>query len=278
MRNKILSFIFMLAIAVPSQAQTPDKLLTIKGGKFDLGFAWDKYQDMDMEWMKQRTDQSGAFNEDLSGMEGGQVIYSSFGANVGGQVLFTAPRLGNDLLISEVRFGVAMILGKEAIVDFYDNNPTTQTNRDYNSLMYCFVENETRLSSEIVWRVLDESKITFYAGLGANLSASLANELYVFSDFMNNRSVTGNNFQPMDFNSVQDTYDGKSVFYQRLYVPVGIDIKMFRHLQGTVEYKIGGGMEKVIGGQTNTFRTGEFNFGLRVNIEMNNTPSILDLF
>lgn len=125
---------------------------------------------------------------------------------------------------------------------------------------------------------LDESKVTFYAGLGANLSASLANELYVFSDFMNNRSVTGNNFQPMDFNSVQDTYDGKSVFYQRLYVPVGIDIKMFRHLQGTVEYKIGGGMEKVIGGQTNTFRTGEFNFGLRVNIERNNTPSILDLF
>jgi hypothetical protein len=144
--------------------------------------------------------------------------------------------------------------------------------------MYCFVENETRLNTEIVWRVGDQSKVTFYGGLGTNLSGSFSNELYVFDNYYNNRTVTGNNFEAASANSVDQTYEGKSVYYQRLYVPIGVDLKMFGHLQGTIEYKMGGGMEQVIGGKVNTFRTGEFNFGMRFNLEKNNTPNILDLW
>ena len=77
-------------------------------------------------------------------------------------------------------------------------------------------------------------------------------------------------------NSVDNVYKGKSVFYQRLYIPIGVDLKIFRHLQGTIEYKIGGGVEEVVGGSVSTFRTGEFNFGMRFNIAKNNVPSTLD--
>jgi hypothetical protein len=98
----------------------------------------------------------------------------------------------------------------------------------------------------------------------------------VFKDYLNSRNFSGNNFEAASDNSIENTFSGKSVMYQRLYVPIGIDLKMFRHLQGTIEYKIGGGLEEVIGGSVSTFRTGEFSFGLRLNIAENNTPSILD--
>lgn len=273
--NKILFTLTALVVLFSSSsAQEQAALLKIKGVKGDMGFAWDKYSEMDMDWMKQRTSQEAAFSADLSGMQEGHVFYSSIGANMGGQVLFTAPKLGNELLIPEVRFGVSMLMGKEAIVDFYNNSSA-----DVNSLMYCFVENETRFSGEIVWRVYDQSRVTFYGGVGTNLSASFGNELYVFSNYINDRSTTSNNFQPIpDLNTAENTFDGKSVVYQRLYIPLGLDFKMLRHLQGTVEYKVGAGVEQVVGGDVSTFRTGEFNFGMRFNIERNNTPSILDLF
>ena len=247
--------------------------MKFKGVKADVGFAWDRYSDMSLDWMQQRTAQEGAFMGDLSGMEEGSIFYSSVGSNLGGQILFTAPSLGNETFIPEVRIGASMLLGKEAIVDYFDNN-----NSATNSLMYCFVENETRFSGEVVWRMLDQSRVTLYGGVGANLSASFGNELFVFENYFNNRAVASNDFQPVDFNSVQNTFDGKSVFYQRLYFPFGLDFKMLRHLQGTVEYKFGGGLEQVVGGEVSSFRTGEIQFGMRFNLARNNTPSILDLF
>ncbi|MGB0850918.1 MAG: hypothetical protein ACPGTP_06710, partial [Bacteroidia bacterium] len=221
------------------------------------------------------TAQDGAFTEDLSSMNEGSVYYSSLGGNLGAQVLFTAPKLGNENLVPEVRFGMSMVLGKEAVVEF-DDGLNSHTFFSNNSLMYCFVENETKFNAEIVWRVNDTKKVTFYSGLGANVSGSFANELYVFRDYLNNRTISGNNFEAASDNSIENTFSGKSVMYQRLYIPIGVDLKMFRHLQGTIEYKIGGGVEEVIGGSASTFRTGEFNFGMRLNIAKNNTPSILD--
>ena len=117
------------------------------------------------------------------------------------------------------------------------------------------------------------SLIVFSCGSG-----SFDNDLFVFENFYNSRNITGsNNFESLNTaNSVDNVYKGKSVFYQRLYIPIGVDLKIFRHLQGTIEYKIGGGLEEVVGGSVSTFRTGEFNFGMRFNIAKNNVPSILD--
>ncbi len=190
-------------------------------------------------------------------------------------MLFIAPTLGNESLIPEVRLGGSVTMGKEAIVE-YSN--LAQDN-SYTSRMYCFVENETKLNAEIVWRDFDQQKITVYGGFGANLSASFNNDLYVFDNFTNSRTFTGNNFETMDmWNSQDNVFEGNAVFYQRIYFPIGIDIKILRHLQATAEYKFGRGMEQVIGGNLNTFTSGEFNFGLRYNIANNNTPSISHLF
>ena len=276
MKKAILTTLSLLLIASLS-AQNPaqTKLLKFKGLKGDLGVSWDKYSDMSLDWMKLRTSQDGAFSADLSNMSESSVFYSSIGGNIGGQLLFTAPRLGSTLLVPEVRIGASMTMGKEAIVDFSNNNIP---NNEISSLMYCFVENELKLNTEVVWRYKDQSKITFYGGFGVNASGSFDNDLFVFENFYNSRNITGsNNFESLNTaNSVDNVYKGKSVFYQRLYIPIGVDLKIFRHLQGTIEYKIGGGLEEVVGGSVSTFRTGEFNFGMRFNIAKNNVPSILD--
>ena len=281
MKKTIITLSLILGFVTFSSAQEPAKLLLFKGIKGDMGVSWDRYQNMSLDWMKARTAQNVAFNDDLSEMEEGSIYYSSLGGNIGTQVLFNAPTLGTDLLIPEVRFGVSMTMGKEAIVDYssaqYNWDPYSVNSTDYNTLMYCFVENETKLNAEVVWRLGDQKKVTFYGGIGANLSASFNNDLFVFDNYFNSRTAVSNNFEPRSgFNSNENVFDGKSVFYQRMYVPIGLDLKMFRHLQGTIEYKIGGGMEQVVGGSVNTFRTGEFNFGMRFNLEKNNTPSILD--
>jgi hypothetical protein len=281
MKKIILTLAFLTCIASFSHAQDKVKLLKLKGIQGDMGVSWDKYQDMSLDWMKARTSQNGAFTDDLSEMEEGRVFYSSLGGNIGTQLLFTAPSLGTDVLVPEVRFGVSMTLGKEAVVDYSNSknnyDPYSTSSTDYNSLMYCFVENETKLNAEIVWRVGDQKKVTFYGGIGTNLSASFDNDLFVFDNYFNNRTPVSNSFEAQNgFNSTENVFKGKSVFYQRLYIPIGVDLKMFKHLQGTIEYKLGGGLEEVMGGSVSTFRTGEFNFGMRFNIEKNNTPSILD--
>lgn len=274
MKQIILSLATILCFSTFSMAQSAEKLLKFKGVKADLGVSWDRYKDMSLDWMKARTLRDGAFTDDLSAMDESSVFYSSIGGNIGGQLLFTAPSLGNETFIPEVRIGMFMTLGKEAVVEYWGSQSPTSS---LNSLMYCFVENEAKFNGEIVWRVGDTKKVTFYGGLGANVSGSFGNELFVFDDYLNNRTLTGNNFEQANFNSVQNSYEGKSVFYQRLYIPIGVDLKMFRHLQGTIEYKVGGGLEEVAGGSVSTFRTGEFNFGMRYNIAKNNTPSIIDV-
>ncbi|PCJ67412.1 MAG: hypothetical protein COA58_03575 [Bacteroidetes bacterium] len=281
MKKVILTLAILAFLSGFSFAQEQTSFLKLKGIKGDLGLSWDRYQNMSLDWMKARTAQDGAFTDDLRNMEESEIFYSSLGGNIGTQLLFTAPSLGNEKFIPEVRLGLSMTLGKEAIVDYtnssFNFDPYSTSSTDYNSLMYCFVENETRVNAEVVWRVGDQKKVTFYGGLGTNISASFDNDLFVFDDYYNNRTFAGNNFEAGNgFNSTESVFKGKSVFYQRLYIPIGLDLKMFKHLQGTIEYKLGGGLEEVVGGAVSTFRTGEFNFGMRLNIAQNNTTSILD--
>ncbi|MDB9882230.1 hypothetical protein OAD66_03755 [Bacteroidia bacterium] len=145
------------------------------------------------------------------------------------------------------------------------------------SIMYCFVENDLKVGSDILFRIGDESRFTFYTGAGINASTSFDNSLLVFDNYNVETGVI-NDFSEAGPNTAQNTYKGKSVVYTRAYIPFGVSLKWFRHLETNMELKAGGGFEQVLGGSASGFKAGEFTVGLRYNIQKHKTPSIFDLF
>ena len=141
--------------------------------------------------------------------------------------------------------------------------------------MFCFVENDVKLSAGLIFRVGEDTKFSMYSGLGANISSSFGNELLVFENHTVETGVV-NDFTSIDNIGSQNSYTGKSIAYGRLYLPIGVSVKLLRHLEANAELKVGQGVEQVIGGSANTFRTGEFSFGVRYNFKKNKAKSILD--
>jgi hypothetical protein len=112
MKKLQITLALIFAFSLASFAQEQVKLFKFKGIKGDMGYTWDKYKNMNLDWMKSRTSQDGAFSHDLSQMKEGSIFYSSLGGSLGGQLLFTAPSLGTDLLVPEVRRELKQFLAR----------------------------------------------------------------------------------------------------------------------------------------------------------------------
>lgn len=255
---------------VTPKAKQPIKLKAIQ---FTTGASWDKYSNMSMDMIVNKTKNMPEYEDEIKGMKE-NLMYSSGGLHSGVNLSLRSPILNNEVLATEWRVGASVTLLKESLVEYSSTRRNTKKN---SSMMYCFVENDVKLSSDILFRFGDESLLTFYTGGGVNVSSSFNNNLQVFQDYSVETGVI-NDFSEAGANNSQQTYDGKSIAYARAYIPIGLSLKWFRHLESNMEYKFGGGFEQVIGGNATGFKTGEFTIGLRYNIQKNSTPNIFDLF
>jgi hypothetical protein len=260
----LFTFCFCFVSAF-SQQKTPS--FKVKGIKAYLGGSWDKYQNMSLEWMQMRTNNQSVFNQDLSQKEE-SIYFSSGGVQNGAQIILT-PTDDNKLSNigkPELRLGIQSVMGKEALVEYYDRSTQNVTAQE--DIMYCFVENEVRTSAEILW-AFGEDRYRFYTGLGSNISGSFGNDLFIFTNFSNARDWSGNNFMEADISADQVVTDGKSVVYSRFYVPMSASMLLLNRFEVSATYAFGVGVEKVIQGDANTFRTGQFTIGLQYNFHQN---------
>ena len=137
-----------------------------------------------------------------------------------------------------------------------------------NSMMYCFIENEAKLSSDLLFELKTSRTISIYSGVGINTSASFNNKLLIMEDYDVNLGVV-NEFTPNGgVNENKLTLAGKDVIYTRAYLPMGVNLKLYKNLASTFEVKLGYGLEKVVGGNLSGFRTREVSFGLKYNFTM----------
>ena len=209
------------------------------------------------------------YKNDVAGMKE-SITIQSIGLNMGANLIWSRPAHKNEFITTEFRTGMAVNFMKESLIEYYD-----QSSNSTQSVMYCFVENDIKLNSDLLFRLGGDSKFSMYSGIGANVSSSFNNQLIVFENYGVNPGVM-NEYTPSNMQGDRTMYTGKNVVYGRLYIPIGVTMQVLRHLEVSTELKVGRGIEQVVGGNANTFRTGEFSFGLRYNIQKNKAPSILD--
>ena len=278
--NKVTSTLTICAICFGTtlMAQNPvkitqvvEKVSPLKSIELTTGASWDSYKNLNMNMLADRTVNMPDYKSKTQGMEENAYM-TSIGLTAGANLIWAKPQLSNSLVDVELRTGASINLMKEGLIEYNDRQSNTTE-----SLMYCFVENDIKVGSDMLVRFGDKSKFSFYTGLGVNASGSFNNKLLEFSNYYVNTGVM-NEFNPNVMNTPtdQNTYEGKNVLYARAYIPIGVSVKLLRHLEGTMELKLGKGMEQVVGGNATSFNTGEFGFGLRYNIQKNKAWSIFD--
>lgn len=245
-------------------------LVGLKSIQVYTGIAWDKYQNMNMEMIADRTQNMPNYTDATKDMKQ-NITYSSLGLGTGVNLSYYLPSLTNSTVSAEYRVGASVNLLKESLVDF-----TSTENDTRETLMYCFVENDVRINSDLLFTLGDHKKFSIYSGVGINASNSFDNELLIFENY-DVETGAMNEFIPTTFNSKMQTLEGKSVVYARAYIPMGVKMKVFRHLESSFEVKIGKGFEQVIGGNATSFKTREVSFGLKYNFARNKALSIFDL-
>ena len=251
--------------------QLVPKVSPLKSIQVTGGFAWDRYDDISMGMLADKTVDMPDFETKTEGMKQ-NISYFSVGLNTGVNLTWSQPKMSNSVITTEFRTGAAVNLMKESLISYYGSQGSSKQN-----VMYCFVENDVKVNSDLLFRLGDHRKFTIYSGIGVNASSSFDNQLIEFNNYNVEEGVI-NDFSSNSGVLDQNTYKGKNVVYGRAYIPVGASVKLFRHLEASGEVKIGRGIEQVVGGNASTFRTGEFNIGLRYNIQRNKALSIFDLF
>jgi hypothetical protein len=234
---------------------------------FAHGFNVDAYGgQMSMDWMKARTTSEQPFKEDLSSLTE-DAWSATAGYNLLAQLVMSDP---DNSTRPELRLGVGATIWKEAVVDFQDEDNYASVS----DLMYCFVENEVNVSAELLWRK-SAYRFSAYAGVGANAAASLSNTLYLFRYVEYSGRPGNSTFTETTSDGIEE-WRGKNVVYARAYAPLGLSIKLFKHMELTFEQRLGIGAASVTdGSQANILFNATTNFGLRYNFAVDQSPRFL---
>jgi len=271
--KKVFAPLILACSSLLIQAQTPATAAAaeiakpktgLKNVQFHFGTAWDQYGKMDMSAIEDRTQNSFEHKNKTQGMTQ-NVSYSSGGLSAGLNLGFHAPKLSNEFISSSLRFGGSVNLFKESLIDFHNHQaPKNETS----SMMYCFIENEAKLSSDLLFEIKANRILSLYSGFGLNASGSFGNQLLIFEDHNVNPGVV-NEFTPNGgVNENKQTISGKNVIYTRAYIPMGFNLKLYKNLESTFEVKLGRGIEKVIDGKLSGFKTREVSLGLKYNFNL----------
>lgn len=286
--KKGIALIFSLAMLIgslPAIAQTsPADLLLKQADKQKRyqfiaiagshGMVYEVYGDqMNMDWIRARTNAEQPFELDLSGLNE-YVWKSNAGYSMDAQFIFgdreneSAP---------ELRIGLGTVIGKESVID-YNNYGATGYYPGSTGYMYCMIENEFRGSAELVWRRTFR-RVSSYVGVGANASASVGNELYLFTNYLYGGRPGTSEFTRADILGTQEEFAGNSALFVRGYVPLGVSLHVLNHLEFTAEKRIGVGVETLLNGaDRNSMVTGSLMFGVRYNIVPHKTTSLINRF
>ena len=227
--------LFLCFFVLQSAAQELPKWHVNQVG-LHLGMQNDAYAAMSMDYMRAYAFGTSLVDLDLQGMEQ-QVFADVFSGMMALSVgMNPIAKSGTGYRTDrELRLSIELQAGKEAMVSFTDQTGD-------NTLIYCVIQNEASLNGAYLIRMDKLPIVDLFVGAGANLGRSFGNQ-FVFINESNQRYAgeqSGN--QGMSYFRAQS-----SAFY-RIYVPFGLDLKLFEHFRLSLETRLGAGVEVVKGG------------------------------
>lgn len=236
----------LIAISGTSFAQksTTDKVKKLKLNSIgvDFGVTADRFSKMNLESMYDLTKNPALLDRDLEGYSS-SLYRSASGGRFGINASFTPFSAVNDSYNTnhEIRFG-AYFSSREPLISYNK----TDANGTTNSIIYCNMVREVSLTGAYLLRASPANAKWFgvYAGLGMSLGSSFNDKMVVMQSSFNS--------EQMSYESLgNETYEGKSSFFTRVYVPLGLDITIARRIRLGLEGQVGIGMQNVYNGRTN---------------------------
>ena len=198
-----------------------------------LGLNSDRYAAMSMDYMRAYAKQTSLIDLELGAMQQEVISRVEGGMMVLSVGLHPLSQDGNTYNLNhELRFALELHAGRESMILWNEAGSS-------NSLIYCVIQNEAALNAAYLFRHSRFGIIEFYGGLGAGLGKTFGNEFIFIND--TDRSFAGE----------QNTVYNESVFravgssFYRVYVPAGMDLRVFGKLKVNVEARYGVGAEKV---------------------------------
>jgi hypothetical protein len=227
--------------------------------EFGIGIDNDHYNTMSLEEIMAFANNPEQMQRDLYGMEEvastvnrGAAIYVNFGY---APLNKTTNSYRTD---REWRFGVGLHCGKEAMLSYKNEDIDT-------SIVYCNLQSEITLESAYLLKGLWGKRFHWYYGAGMSLGSSFNNQMLL---------ISGRYFGPDEHPSEQESYeknvetfDAKSVYYARFYIPYGIGYGLNERWIIGFDFKTGIGVQKIQGKSSNYIKkTGAFVLGVKYRL------------
>ena len=274
----ICSTIF-ISSAQDAITNTQTKVTQWRLSKFgvDLGVNNDVFKGTSREMLVNQAATSEIFTPNIGNLE--EAIYTRVvGVHAGFTLSYIPHNLGTNRLdlTRELRIGVDLHFGREALVSYCGERSVEYDLTLYNMVSYCNIDNEISLKADYLIKTQPVYGIQLFSGLGANLGTSVGKRVLVFGDsFLLSYDIEGNEIYISDdemtrleqkYNSsYMYEYRSKPTIFSRLYIPAGISFNPIDRIELVGEGRLGVGMMSMIGGE-NHFITTTFSISGGVNI------------
>lgn len=264
--NSLKQLLILCALVIPfsisAQMLNPKEISSLKKWKlvqfnFGLGADNDHYNSMSFEHLMAMAKDPTEMQRDLSGLDeeintmtAGAALYANLGFS---PIDHSTGTYRDD---RELQLGVGIHFPKEAMVSFKNELMDT-------SIVYCNLQTEFTLDAAYLFKGRWGKKFQWYAGLGMNGGASTNNKMILISG---KYLAPGEHPSTLD-HSIEETYEAKSVFYSRLYVPYGIHYSINKQWQIGFDFRTGVGAQFIQDERPDFIRkTGAFVIGARYRI------------
>ncbi|MBX2840547.1 MAG: hypothetical protein KTR26_02150 [Flammeovirgaceae bacterium] len=263
MKNrKLLSQITLLfSLIIPSLGfsqsfENPDfKALNdnkwkVRDVSFVVGVDLDIYDKISMDYIKEYAITDKFFDIDLSNASE-EVYQEVVGGMLSFNLTFSQP-YKNRKVSQEFRVGMEATLGREAMVEFYDN-----ANEDYLRYTYCTMQNVYSLNASYQFRFSTyNSKFSLYTGIGGKIGTTSNNQILLIASEGNTQYAAGDYYTK-----------AKNAQFYKAYIPIGFDFALSKRIMFNTEFRYGFGYEKVNSGKDYFINEScVFQFGLRYNL------------
>ncbi|MDG1333615.1 MAG: hypothetical protein P8P74_14860 [Crocinitomicaceae bacterium] len=242
-----MSILFLALIAPAlalSQSDTTKKSKFILASlSFEMGPMLDRYSNVDLEMMydwtsnpteieRDLTDHTENFERDVSGSKVGVSI---------ALIPFNNKEIDYST-IGELRFGLFYKVRGTYLSYF-----RSDTSSAYKSVGYSTRFKELSLHSSYVWKYNPKfaERFTLHAGIGIGLGSTFSDETSVAEIISSGQAAEIPN-------SLFQKYQGKSSFFFRPFVPIGIDFALSDRFDVGIQSYFGMAMQQVYRGETYT--------------------------
>ncbi|WP_020526614.1 hypothetical protein [Flexithrix dorotheae] len=252
----LLLLLALPALGVSQSFDNPDfKALEdnkwrVRDFNFMFGADLDVYDKMSMDYIREYAITDQFFDIDLSNASE-EVYQEVVGGMISFNLTFSQP-YKNRKIGQEFRVGVDATLGREAMVEYYDNEK-----EDYLRYTYCTMQNVYSLSASYQFRFSTyNSKFSFYTGIGGRIGTTSNSQILLIASEGNLQYAAGDYYAK-----------ARNAQFYKAFAPLGFDFALSKRIMFNTEFRFGVGYEKVNSGKDYFINEScGFQFGLRYNL------------